>query len=87
VLLTKPSLLLLDEPHASLDADGQSLVDAIVRAALASGRSAVIASHDRDRTLELCGTALVLESGRVGFLGDSAELRGRGPVWVVGGNA
>jgi heme exporter protein A len=39
-------LWLLDEPLASLDADGKALLLALVRAHLAAGGLAVIATHD-----------------------------------------
>jgi ABC-type multidrug transport system ATPase subunit len=84
LLLLAPRLLLLDEPHASLDAEGQSLVDAIVYEAQASGRGVVLSSHDHARTLALCSTTLVLDAGRVTYYGDSHEWRRRSPLPFVG---
>ena len=75
LLLAQPDLLLMDEPHASLDADGQALVDGLIEAAKASGRSVVIASHDQDRTLELCEEMIVLDGGRVSFQGLVSDWR------------
>jgi heme ABC exporter ATP-binding subunit CcmA len=85
ILLTKPRLLLLDEPHASLDADGQALVDRLVRAALASGRGVIIASHDHQHALDLCDQVLVLDGGRVVFQGAAAAWREQAPIRLVGG--
>jgi heme exporter protein A len=47
-LLHSPDLLLLDEPHAGLDADAGRLVDDLV-AELAGSRTLVVASHEPRR--------------------------------------
>lgn len=83
LLLFQPDLLLLDEPHASLDEEGQALVDALVESARVSERSVVIASHDHERALNLCDQVMVMESGRVTFQGDSKTWRRGGPMWMV----
>jgi heme ABC exporter ATP-binding subunit CcmA len=59
-----PRLLLLDEPHAGLDADGRHVLDDIVRAAPAEGRTVLLASHELDRTRALAHREVVLTSGR-----------------------
>lgn len=46
-LLRRSPLLLLDEPHAALDADGRAVVDAVVRGAAADGGAVVLVSHER----------------------------------------
>jgi heme exporter protein A len=84
LLLQQPRILLLDEPHVSLDADGQSLIDMIVRQARNSGRAAVIASHDHARTLGLSTDVLVLDGGRVTYHGEPEGWRSRAPLWLVG---
>ena len=47
-LVRDPQLLLLDEPHAGLDADGREVLDEIVAAAPAEGRTVLMASHELD---------------------------------------
>ncbi|HXY92828.1 MAG TPA: cobalt ABC transporter ATP-binding protein, partial [Acidimicrobiia bacterium] len=59
-----PRLLLLDEPHAGLDAEGRAVLDEIVRAAPAEGRTVLIASHELDRARALVHREVVLTSGR-----------------------
>lgn len=49
VLLTDPSLLLLDEVHAGLDADAVPLVDEVLARVRARGGAAVLVSHEPDR--------------------------------------
>jgi heme ABC exporter ATP-binding subunit CcmA len=59
-----PRLLLLDEPHAGLDADGRAVLDAIVRAAPGEGRTVLLASHELDLTRALAQREVVLSAGR-----------------------
>jgi ABC-type multidrug transport system ATPase subunit len=84
LLLQQPDVLILDEPHASLDAEGQALIDDIVRAAKSRGRAVVIASHDQERALSLCEQVIVLDSGRVAYQGSSREWTAQPPMWLVG---
>lgn len=49
VLLADPSLLLLDEVHAGLDAGAVRLVDEVVARVRARGGAAVLVSHEPDR--------------------------------------
>ena len=49
VLLTQPSLLLLDEIHAGLDRDAVGLVDDVVAAVRDRGGACVLVSHEPDR--------------------------------------
>jgi heme ABC exporter ATP-binding subunit CcmA len=60
ILMTKPDLLLLDEPHSALDADAIDLVDDLVARTVRRGGAAVLVSHDHarveavvDRTCEI----------------------------------
>ena len=44
-ILRHPELLLLDEPYTGLDAEARPAVDDLSRAAVAEGRTAVVATH------------------------------------------
>jgi heme ABC exporter ATP-binding subunit CcmA len=46
LLCRRPTLWLLDEPHAGLDAAGRDLVNGLVTEAASSGATIMIASHD-----------------------------------------
>ncbi len=64
-LARDPRLLLLDEPHAGLDADGRELLDAIIAGAPALGRTVVIASHELGRARSLARREVRVVGGRV----------------------
>jgi heme exporter protein A len=49
LLLRIPSLILLDEPHAALDADGQALVDRLLATWHERGATVLVASHQSER--------------------------------------
>lgn len=65
ILLGQPSLVLLDEPYASLDADGMGIVDALLTAWREAGVSVLIASHATDRLAPFLDGRVVLERGLV----------------------
>jgi heme ABC exporter ATP-binding subunit CcmA len=51
LIVRRAEIWLLDEPHAGLDAAGRDELDALLRSAVASGATVVLASHERDRAL------------------------------------
>src|SRR4051812_33370045 len=55
LLVRRPELWLLDEPHAGLDADGRDLLDGLVREAAANGATILLASHEAERAQGLAG--------------------------------
>jgi len=59
-LLHQPSLLILDEPHSALDAEGASLLDEEL-AALAGGHTIVVSTHDPERLAPFASARLELE--------------------------
>jgi heme ABC exporter ATP-binding subunit CcmA len=63
LLLTRPSLVLLDEPHAALDADGMGVVDRLIAQWHASGITVLIASHHADRVSDLADGWARLDGG------------------------
>jgi heme ABC exporter ATP-binding subunit CcmA len=60
-----PRLLLLDEPHAGLDAAGRELLDGIVSGAPGEGRTVVLASHELARARALAQREVRVVAGRV----------------------
>jgi heme ABC exporter ATP-binding subunit CcmA len=63
-LVRNPSLLLLDEPHAGLDAEGREVLHEIVAAAPDEGRTVLMASHELDLARALATREVRVDSGR-----------------------
>jgi heme ABC exporter ATP-binding subunit CcmA len=76
-LAREPRLLLLDEPHAGLDAEGRAVLDAVITAAPAEGRTVIVASHEVGRARALAGREVALEAGRAH--GGAVEARAGNP--------
>ncbi len=62
-LYGQPSLLILDEPNAALDADGSDALNAAVRGFKAQGKIVIIMTH-RPNAISECDQLLYLEAGR-----------------------
>lgn len=72
--LQDPPIVLLDEPYGELDHDGSDCVDALVRDTLARGRCLVMSTHAFERAAGLLHHGLVLEAGRMRWVGAAAEV-------------
>ncbi|HYF46838.1 MAG TPA: heme ABC exporter ATP-binding protein CcmA [Acidimicrobiales bacterium] len=59
----RPELWLLDEPHASLDADGRDLIDTLIRDSVAAGATVVLASHEDDRAAAVATRVVEVRGG------------------------
>lgn len=59
-LLDNPKVLLLDEPTASLDPQATALVEELIKFQLLSGRSVILASHNRAQVERLAHVRLLL---------------------------
>jgi len=79
LLVSRPSLLLLDEPHAALDADGMALVDDLLERWREAGITVIVASHQSERVARVADATVRLDGGLV------AEVTGSGvttdPTW------
>ena len=63
-LARQPQLLLLDEPHAGLDAEGRAVLDDVLAHAGPDDHTVLIASHELDRTRSLATREVVLTAGQ-----------------------
>lgn len=61
----RAELWLLDEPHAGLDAAGRDELDAILRQAVGSGATVLVASHELERAGSLADRFVDVVGGRV----------------------
>ena len=60
-LLHEPDLVVLDEPHASLDDEGLALLDAELGTLSAAGATLVVATHDPARVAAIATDRIALE--------------------------
>ncbi len=65
LFLAPPRLLLLDEPHAGLDAAGRDELDTVLRAATAAGATMIVASHELDRAGALATRVVDVVGGQI----------------------
>jgi len=73
-LLTKPRLLVLDEPSNGLDPAAKRHVHRVLAGLAAEGTAVVISSHQMDDLAVLCAEVTLLAGGRVVFSGSVAKL-------------
>ena len=65
LIIRRAELWLLDEPHAGLDAHARDELDATLRAAVTSGATVVVASHELERTERIATRRVVVDGGVV----------------------
>ena len=73
-LLTRPRLLVLDEPANGLDPAGSRHVRRVLTGLAAAGTAVVLSSHRMDDIAELCSEVTILATGRVVFSGPIGKL-------------
>jgi ABC-2 type transport system ATP-binding protein len=73
-LITKPRLLVLDEPSNGLDPTGKRHVHQVLTRLAADGVSVVLSSHRMDDVEALCSEVTILAGGRVAFSGPLSKL-------------
>lgn len=73
-LLTKPRLLVLDEPSNGLDPAGKKHVHGVLARLAAEGTSVVLSSHRMDDLEALCSEVTILATGRIVFSGPLGKL-------------
>ena len=73
-LLTRPRLLVLDEPANGLDPAGTRHVHRVLTGLAADGTSVVLSSHRMDDLAALCSDVTILAGGRVVFSGPVSKL-------------
>ena len=79
--LTRPAVLLLDEPAAGLERSERPRIDRLVQAAQSRiGCSVLIVEHDMELIKRLCPSGIVLDAGRVLASGPPSEVLARSDV-------
>jgi heme ABC exporter ATP-binding subunit CcmA len=65
LVVRRPVLWLLDEPHAGLDARGRDLLDGLLADAVGAGATVVFASHELDRAERVAHRVVNVVGGRI----------------------
>ena len=65
LIVQRPSLWLLDEPHAALDTQGRALVNGLIENATKSGVTVLFVSHGTKEPIDLADRVVTLVGGRV----------------------
>jgi ABC-2 type transport system ATP-binding protein len=73
----RPQLVVLDEPTASLDADGRQTVWRAVAARCSAGASILVATHDLNEAEAVAGRIALIDRGRLVIWGTLSEVRAR----------
>ena len=63
--LSKPEVLILDEPFSNLDPSSQSWLKSKLKALNSEGVTILISSHDLKHVTEVCNRILLLEEGHI----------------------
>ena len=75
VLVTKPEILVMDEPAAGLDPKGKEEIISLLKKVKESWcKTVVIVSHDMDEIAENCTRAAIFEGGKVVAVGTPKQL-------------
>ena len=73
-LLTKPRLLVLDEPSNGLDPAGKKHVHGVLTRLATEGTTVVLSSHRMEDLEALCSEVTILATGRIVFSGPLSKL-------------
>jgi heme ABC exporter ATP-binding subunit CcmA len=82
VFLHSPSLLVLDEPFTALDDRAIALLQGLLRAALAEGRTIVMSTHQLREALELATGVALIDRGRLAHRGPRTGEMLADPGWL-----
>ena len=65
LVVRRPLLWLLDEPHAGLDVEARATLDDLVRQSVADGATVLFTSHEGDTATALAGRVVTMAGGQV----------------------
>lgn len=65
----EPDLILLDEPHPTLDTEGRRILDGLIQEWRRKGKTIILASHDHEQALLHADRMLTIDSGRIAYDG------------------
>jgi len=82
-LMTKPSILIIDEPTRGVDVGARSEIHALVRRLAADGVAVVVVSSEVEEVLGLADRVLVVSEGRVIHEGPATGIDEHGVLDLV----
>ena len=71
LFLHDPEILLLDEPFTGLDDRATALLERMLEEARRRGRTVVLCAHQLDLALKLASRVLILDRGKIAYLGSN----------------
>ena len=74
VLMTRPKLLLLDEPSLGLSPGAMDTVFELIRSLVTDGITVLMVEQNARQALEACDLGIVLELGRVGLVEPAGQV-------------
>ena len=80
--LHNPSLLLLDEPFTALDDRAIKMLQDLLQAALAEGRTVIMSTHQLREALELATDVALINRGKLAFRGLRTQEMLEDPTWL-----
>ncbi len=82
VAITRPKLLLLDEPTRGLDYAAKQTLVAIWRRWLAEGMGLLLVTHDVELVAQIADRALIMSQGEIIAEGETAEILATSPLFA-----
>jgi heme ABC exporter ATP-binding subunit CcmA len=82
VFLHNPTLLLLDEPFTALDDRAIKVLQDLMKAALAEGRTIIMSTHQLREALELATDVALVNRGKLAFRGQRTQEMLEDPGWL-----
>ncbi len=79
-LMTRPKVLLLDEPAAGLIEEETQALGQLLRDLAAEDLSIILVEHDMELVMPVCSTVTVLDQGQILASGTPEEIRGNSAV-------
>jgi heme exporter protein A len=80
--LHNPSVLLLDEPFTALDDRAIAVLQDLLKAALADGRTIIMSTHQLREALELATNVALINRGKLAFTGTRTPEMLADPAWL-----
>lgn len=74
-LISRPKLLLLDEPTVGLDADAKQVFYELIAEKEREGVTVVVTSHNMEEISKMCSRIVLLDKGKLLYYGEEEQLR------------